>query len=185
MNKRWILAAALAATATAALATVTFDPATGLGFVGKGDVQTAFAYNNATMQAQANNVVFTYTASTDTEYGVVCEWDTGTRKIVHHVQTTRKSIGASTVADVLKQNRNNPQGNLTGYNLKGYGVVTVTTDGDGKAPPKVGDGCPGNSGLGAVTGVEVLSVTGNPGELTVANPADGKAPVVIWSAAAL
>jgi hypothetical protein len=184
MSKRWILGAALAATATAALATVTFDATTGTGFVGKGDVQLAFGYNNAAMQSQANNVVFTYTATTDTQYEVVCEWDTGNKKIVHHVQTTKKSLSASTVADVLKQNRNNPQGSLTGFFLKGYGVTTVVTSGDGKAPPKVGDGCPGNSGLGAVTGVQLLSSVVGAGELTVANPADGKAPVVIWSSAA-
>ena len=53
MNKIRVLAAIAAlAVSTAALATVTFDPATGIGFVGKGDVQLAFGWNNATAAEQ-------------------------------------------------------------------------------------------------------------------------------------
>lgn len=33
-----------------ATATVTFDPTTGKGFVGKGDLQTAFGWNNNQLQ---------------------------------------------------------------------------------------------------------------------------------------
>jgi hypothetical protein len=59
----------LLAAAQAAFASVTFDPTcpytpsngTGrCGFVGKGDVQSALGYNNAKMQQNAGNLVFTY-----------------------------------------------------------------------------------------------------------------------------
>jgi hypothetical protein len=39
--------------ATAALAAVTFDVNTGFGFVGKGDVQLAFGWNNKALQTNA------------------------------------------------------------------------------------------------------------------------------------
>lgn len=51
--------ATLALTIPAANAAVTFDPATGTGFVGKGDVQTALGYNNAQLQKNASTLVFT------------------------------------------------------------------------------------------------------------------------------
>ena len=51
--------ATLALTIPAAHAAVTFDLATGTGFVGKGDVQTALGYNNAQLQKNASTLVFT------------------------------------------------------------------------------------------------------------------------------
>ncbi|MEV7181816.1 hypothetical protein, partial [Kitasatospora sp. NPDC093679] len=42
--------AAIALGATPASAAAGFDAATGTGFVGKGDVQTALGYNNAALQ---------------------------------------------------------------------------------------------------------------------------------------
>ena len=41
-----------------AYAAVTFDPTTGQGFVGKGDVQYTFDWNNAQLQANADDVGF-------------------------------------------------------------------------------------------------------------------------------
>ena len=54
--------AALALSATAAFAAVTFDPATGKGFVGKGDVQIAYNLNNKQIQTAliANPQAFTF-----------------------------------------------------------------------------------------------------------------------------
>jgi hypothetical protein len=53
-------AAALAVSAAAANASVTLDP-NGVGFVGKGDVQTAFGWNNAAIQkaVESGNITFT------------------------------------------------------------------------------------------------------------------------------
>lgn len=51
--------AALALTIPAATAAVTVDSATGTGFVGKGDVQSALGYNNAELQRNAGSLAFT------------------------------------------------------------------------------------------------------------------------------
>jgi opacity protein-like surface antigen len=57
--KKMLLAAgiALATISTAAVAAVTFDPATGTGFVGKGDIQLAFGWNNKAAQDNATALV--------------------------------------------------------------------------------------------------------------------------------
>ena len=178
MSKKFATLAMLAVAAGAALASVTFDVATGKGFVGKGDVQLAFGWNNAKLQAQAGNVSFNYTQVDATDYEVVCEFDTGTRHVVHHVQTTHKSLSDALSYDVTKANRQNPQGDVTGFNLTGATNVQQTASGD--PIPSVGDGCPGNSGLGAITGVTVTS-SSSTGGLYVSDAALGLGPVLIWS----
>src|SRR5262245_5475316 len=45
--------------ATAASASVSVNPTSGVGFVGKGDVQSAFGWKNADLQANASAVKFT------------------------------------------------------------------------------------------------------------------------------
>ena len=149
--RKLTLAAALAAAtiSTAAFASVTFDPATGLGWVGKGDVQLAFGWNNQAAQANAKAVSFSYNA-TDT-YDVGCEWSTGTNHVVVHDITVPKhtSVSSSVLSDPRKT------GQWTGYNLNGLGA-TVT---DGSVPV-VGATCPGNSGLGLVTDVTLTGSTG-------------------------
>jgi len=47
--------------APAASAAVNFNETTGTGFVGKGDVQVAFAWNNKQLQANASGVSFSFT----------------------------------------------------------------------------------------------------------------------------
>jgi hypothetical protein len=61
MKKRSILAVAAVAVAvfvTGAYAAVTFDPESGEGFVGKGDVQEALGWNNKQLQDNAEAVAF-------------------------------------------------------------------------------------------------------------------------------
>jgi hypothetical protein len=61
MNRKNILGVALAgalAMSATVMASVTFDAATGTGFVGKGDVQTAFGWNNAQAQAKIPYISF-------------------------------------------------------------------------------------------------------------------------------
>ena len=71
-------ALAMGIMASSAFAAVTFDPATGTGFVGKGDVQTAMGWNNAELQKNAENLKFTYV--TETTYAVAVTWTTGEGK---------------------------------------------------------------------------------------------------------
>ena len=64
--------------------TITYDPTTGTGFVGKGDVQLVLGLNNAKIQAAAASLNFTqqtteivqqgcYTNANE-ERGAICPW---------------------------------------------------------------------------------------------------------------
>jgi hypothetical protein len=112
---------------------VTFDPSNGTGFVGKGDVQTALGLNNAKMQTLANTpggVTFTY-VHTDV-YEVVNAWATGNPdnpvSLSYHEVTVTTTVAVNDV--VAHTNRNNPNSDLTGFNLTGFGQETV----DGTIP---------------------------------------------------
>ncbi|MFF4143540.1 hypothetical protein ACFY0A_19465 [Streptomyces sp. NPDC001698] len=54
--------AAIALGTTPASASVNFDPATGAGFIGKGDVQSALGYNNAALQKAVDSKSLAFTA---------------------------------------------------------------------------------------------------------------------------
>lgn len=130
--------AALALLGTAAMAAVTLN-ADGTGFVGKGDVQIPFGFNNATMQAKAASTSFNVV--TIDSYSAVCSWVTAEGKPgekphnVPHVRST--SVDASVAADPRKT------GQWTGWTLKGYGTVSTTG-----TLPVVGNACMGNEGHG-------------------------------------
>jgi hypothetical protein len=63
--------------AGAVFAAVTFDPETGTGFVGKGDVQTAFGWNNKQLQDNAGLVQFRATTTSETTWTCIKESPTG------------------------------------------------------------------------------------------------------------
>lgn len=196
MRKFIITVASLVALAvpTAALASVTLDPATGYGFVGKGDVQTPFNWNDAALQAKANAVSFTYESKSDETYAVTCEWDTGNRVIVHHVQNKVANLIDSVSYDLKKADRKNPNGKITGFNLEGKGPEVVRESG---SVPVLGEPCPAtgndegtdNAVDKLITEVEFISSevsekltaydTGVPGVSAVIwqNPAPVTAPV--------
>jgi len=143
-------ALAMGIMASSAFAAVTFDPATGTGFVGKGDVQTAMGWNNAELQKNAENLKFTYV--TETTYAVTVTWTTGEGKRgekTHYVTHERTS---SVDAVVGYDARNKKQ--VTGFTLDKFEAVTTS----GKVPA-VGDEYPGNSGH-IVETVEEVSTTG-------------------------
>lgn len=125
---------ALAAPASAAH---TYDPATG-GFVGKGDVQTAFTWNNAQLQANAANVTFSY--QTETNYSAVCEWFTGQNspKGAKSHDVTHKT-SASVVSSIAYESRTRNQ--ITGFILQAAGSPISSGE-----VPLVGGPCPGNDG---------------------------------------
>jgi hypothetical protein len=132
---------------------VTFDPSTGTGFVGKGDVQLAFGWNNAQVQVNAAGVTFTY--GQIATYDAVCTWTTGegTRgEQIHNVTHTR-TTGINTA--VTYDARTHKQ--IDGFNLTGFGSI-----GEGGDPvPVVGGACPGNPGTGGVwTSVTLTGSTG-------------------------
>ncbi|HEY4556119.1 MAG TPA: hypothetical protein VIG68_06765 [Lysobacter sp.] len=139
MIKRASIAAAAALLVSAsAFAAVTFDPATGTGFVGKGDVQLAFGWNNATLQRNAGKVTFTY--ATEATYAVTCEWNTYTNgnknreaKTVPHKVTEGLSVASR--ANFDSSARSNKQGDVTGFQLLGFTSIAPS----GGTVPAVGD----------------------------------------------
>lgn len=147
-----LAAAALLASTSYAFAAVTFDSATGTGFVGKGDVQLAFGWNNKQLQDNAGGVTFKY-EFTET-YEAVCTWTTGEGKKgekTHNVSHTTSSSVASTL-DYEPRTKNQ----ISGFSLNGikatieFGTV-----------PEVGQGCMGNEGHDGVwTSVSKATSTG-------------------------
>lgn len=144
-------AAAFAATlafATPASAAVTIDWEANTGFVGKGDVQTAFTWNNKQAQDNAKLVSFTY--EINTTYKAICSFATGEGTNgykVHDVNHPQKrSVEATVAYDARLKNQ------YTGYNLT-FGPLTTTGT---SSLPEVGGACPGNPGHDGVwTSVEV------------------------------
>jgi hypothetical protein len=152
-----ILMGAIGATmATVALATVTFNFSTGVGFVGKGDVQTAFGWNNAAAQKNTPGVSFTYQASD--VYDVECYWETTTGNgniIVHDITIPKhRNINATIAYDARTHKQ------VDGFNLTGFNGGEI----DDKPVPQVGDACPGNN---PGTIIAVTLVSGNVGGLYV------------------
>lgn len=117
--------------AAVAYASVTFNSATGAGFVGKGDVQLALGLNNAQMQTQAASLTFTY-VTVDT-YEVVNAWASGNAdnpvSLNSHTATVTTTVGVNaTVAYDPRQVKGQKQ--ITGFNLTGFGAKVV----DGTIP---------------------------------------------------
>ena len=150
MQKKSVVLALGAVLASAALAyaTVTFDPTSGTGFVGKGDVQAAFGWNNAALQHNASAVTFTYFV--EDHYDVACEWtsaaaDPNGKPIVYGITIPRHAMVNSSIAY-------NPRvrNQISGFTLGGFGTFAADVN-----VPVVGASCPGLAYIGAI----VSSVT--------------------------
>jgi hypothetical protein len=124
-----VFAAVAALLAVTAFASVTFDPNTGTGFVGKGDVQLVLGLNNA--QVQNTPVSFTYSSSstTVTSYTWTCDRDSGpqTQERANVTTVTNSTQGiVGSLARVKNQ--------ITGFNLLGWNgapTITSTSEHDG------------------------------------------------------
>jgi hypothetical protein len=142
---------AMLVAAGAVFAAVNFDSSTGTGFVGKGDVQQVFNWNNKQLQQNASGVTFSYNATEN--YEAVCTFVTGegTRgEQTHNVSRERSTTVDSAVAyDPRVKNQ------ITGFNLKGFGDTTSSGD-----VPVVGGACPGGPNGGTWTSVTLVSSTG-------------------------
>jgi len=135
MKSKWILGGALAAIASAAIAAVTFDPATGTGFVGKGDVQLVYGWNNKALNDNAANVRFQATTTKVTEVTWTCTKD-GVNE-----QERSRTTNTTTQGVVSSIARDNKTGQITGFMLNGWnGTVTTTSSTDGPALNSCPDG---------------------------------------------
>jgi hypothetical protein len=143
------LGAGLVLAGAASASAYTMD-SSGVGWVGKGEVQSAYGWNNKAMQDNVGGVTFVYDSTAT--YEVVCEFDNNGG---HHVVTNKKHTGVNvTVGIDARNNSSGKQGPMTGWYLAEFGSTTT----EGEALPAVGDGCPGNSGKGAITSVEQTGV---------------------------
>jgi hypothetical protein len=115
-----MLLAAAAATAmiSSAAYAATLDLTTGLGFVGKGEVQLAYGWNNAVMQR--NHTAVDFYLQTTARYEVECEWTTETggkkSKTILHDVTKKFKVSDTTAIDT----KSRMTGQWTGWNLRGY-----------------------------------------------------------------
>jgi hypothetical protein len=155
MKKRAIALAlgGIVASATIAFAAVTFDSATGTGFVGKGDVQLAFGWNNQALQRNAAGVTFSYDAQEEYKYDCTFTVEVGRDK-VREPRTQTRGKSTTVLGTIAYDARVRNQ--ITGFNLNGFGQVTTT----GEAPVD-GASCPGGQfNDGVISNVELTSSTG-------------------------
>jgi hypothetical protein len=118
--------AALTVTGSA-LAAVTFDPATGTGFVGKGDVQLVYGWNNKALQDNAGAVQFRASSEVVTERSWTCTNANNESTQERDRTTTTETQG---VVSSIARERNQ----ITGFNLTGYsGTPTESSSTEG--PP--------------------------------------------------
>jgi hypothetical protein len=103
-----------------AMAAVTFDAATGTGFVGKGDVQLALNLNNKQLQDQASGLSFAAVSTVVSERTWTCT-NTNNENTQGREQTTTTSITG--VVSAVARERNQ----ITGFNLNGYDGTPSTS----------------------------------------------------------
>jgi hypothetical protein len=143
--------AVLAVVATA-YASVTFDPETGTGFVGKGDVQTAFGWNNKALQDNAGGLTFTYASTVETE--IVCEWMTGEGTRGEQTHRVSHQLESGVYTNIAYEARRANQ--ITGFNLNGLGTPTII----GGVEPVIGAPCIGTGAQGTIVAIGAAASTG-------------------------
>lgn len=117
--------------AMSANASVIYDE-NGVGFVGKGDIQSLFDWNNSQLQENASLLEFRFITAGSVTWQ--CEWFTGPTQKRHVNSVSTHAVDTSAAIDPRK----NSKGMITGFNLSG------TVDG-GEEAYGIGD-C---NGLGA------------------------------------
>jgi hypothetical protein len=140
-----------------ALGAVTFDAESGEGFVGKGDVQLVYGWNNKQLQDNADKVDFRVSAVSETTW--TCSRPAPTpndpdREIVQERSQTTTIQGL--VTTVARESSKGKLGPVTGFNLLGYEEgSTESSEG-----PAVGT-CPANpSGFTYDENAETTSLGG-------------------------
>lgn len=134
--------------------TVTFDPSTGSGFVGKGDVQYTLIWNNQQLQANYKQVDFRSQSTVVTEVSWICT-NSNNDKDQARLRTT-----TTTVSGLVTTLARDSKKQITGFNLTGYdGSTTQNSSSEG---PSI-NSCPAGSGWSLTTPagdpVEVINST--------------------------
>ena len=170
-------AGALAVGAGTAFADATFDPGSGIGFVGKGDVQQAFGWNNKQLQDNVSGVDFLYEDLT--AYDVTCKQNVtetfvnGAGKTVTRTVVIRNVSDASVAAsyDSATATRTNRKGDVNGFKITGMTPVSQ------QPAPAEGDDCTMDDGsAGKVSAVVQTSTSGD----TLYATHDTKSQAPVW-----
>jgi hypothetical protein len=138
--KRSLTTLAIAAIAAVSVHAAVVIDENGVGFVGKGDVQDAFGWNNAQLQANAAAVRFRFVETQQASWE--CEWWTGPahNRTYHSVN---REVVTAVGGNVAHDARKNKQGQITGFNLNGFEGAPVSSN-----DSQVGD-CEGGKTLAA------------------------------------
>jgi hypothetical protein len=152
---------------TAASPAITFDAVTGLGFVGKGDVQYTFGWNNAQLQTNAASLRFQVNSVEISEVSWTCHKFTGPdgiREIIQERARTTTTTTQGLIAHVARE-----RNQVTGFVLTGYeGGATQSVETDGPAV----NSCPANpSGFSLLEAAGAPSVTSLGGGLETSKDA--------------
>lgn len=144
-------ALSLFAFAATASANVTFDPASGTGFVDKADVQLAYGWNAAALRKNAGDVTFRLVSTQ--QYAAVCSWTTadgarGQQTLTVSLQSL-KGVGSAVTYDQRTRTQ------IAGFTLTGFNGGSADSIG---TFPVVGASCPGSQGVdGTWTSVTMTS----------------------------
>jgi hypothetical protein len=121
------LTAGLMMIATGAMAAVDFDPLTGTGFVGKGEVQEAFGWNNRQLQLNVDDVQFQVASELVTEVSWECT-NANNDNVQERERTTTTSVQGVLESTARERNQ------VTGFILQGYDGEPVTGDSKTEGP---------------------------------------------------
>jgi hypothetical protein len=113
LNRIVIIGGTVAVVAMA-MAAVTFDPVTAKGFVGKGDVQLTYGWNDKTFQSKAAGVTFEVNRTVSTVYTWECLNTNNGRTSEKDADSTTKSKGVYTSVG------RDSKGRITGFVLNGF-----------------------------------------------------------------
>jgi len=154
MRKLFAIGAVMTFATAVASASVSFDPVSGTGFIGKGDVQLVYGWNNKQLQDNASSLTFSLQAQEQYKYDCTFTVEVGRDK-VREPRTQNRGKDTSLNASVQFDARTQKQ--ITGFILTGLGADTTT----GGEVPVDGGSCPGGQfNDGAISNVELVSSTG-------------------------
>jgi hypothetical protein len=112
---------------------INVDYSTGVGFVGKGDVQLALGLNNKQLQDQAASLEFTFNSEVVSEVSWTCTNSNNENTKVRERTTTITTEGI--VSSIARE-----KNQITGFNLNGFtGTPTTSSTSEGNEL----NSCPG------------------------------------------
>jgi len=105
----------------------------GVGFVGKGDVQSTYDWNNSMLQSNAHLVRFKFSSAGTASW--ICE---GVNAAGITVTSDRRDQDVGTNATIAHDPRKNRQGQITGFILNGFEDNSTTYNAIGSCGASVG-----------------------------------------------